>query len=284
MQASPSAGLFSACGSDGRGAMGPDGSTTGRMAQRDEMKLKTVEVDGKQYAVIEDGKPVYTDDDGKDVAFDAVGTRNTITRLNAEAKSHRERADGFEKTAKAFEGIEDAAAAKKALEIVANLDAKKLVDAGEIEKVKGEISKAFQTQLDEANNKAQGLEQQLYAEKIGGSFARSQYIAEKMAVPADMVQATFGSNFKIEEGKVVAYDAQGQKIFSRSRPGELADFNEALETLVSQYPHRDHILKGSGAQGTGAHTTNGQKPQTKGNLGGDKAARLEAIKAMTADA
>lgn len=264
--------------------MGPDGSTTGRMAQRDEMKLKTVEVDGKQYAVIEDGKPVYTDDDGKDVAFDAVGTRNTITRLNAEAKSHRERADGFEKTAKAFEGIEDAAAAKKALEIVANLDAKKLVDAGEIDKVKGEISKAFQTQLDEANTRAQGFEQQLYAEKIGGSFARSQYIAEKMAVPADMVQATFGSNFKIEEGKVVAYDAQGQKIFSRSRPGELADFNEALETLVSQYPHRDHILKGSGAVGTGAHTTDGRKPQTKGNLGGDKAARLEAIKAMTADA
>ncbi len=254
------------------------------MAQRDEMKLKTVEVDGKQYAVIEDGKPVYVEDDGKEVAFDAVGTRSTITRLNAEAKSHRERADGLEKTAKAFEGIEDAAAAKKALEIVANLDAKKLVDAGEIEKVKGEISKAFQTQLDEANTKAQTFEQQLYAEKIGGSFARSQFIAEKMAVPADMVQATFGSNFKIEEGKVVAYDAQGQKVFSRSRPGELADFNEALETLVSQYPHRDHILKGNGAQGTGARTTNSQKPQTKGSLGGDKAARLEAIKAMTADA
>lgn len=246
--------------------LGPDGSSTGRMAQRDDMKLKTVEVDGKQYAVIEDGKPVYVEDDGKEVAFDAVGTRNTITRLNAEAKSHRERADGFEKTAKAFEGIEDAAAAKKALEIVANLDAKKLVDAGEIEKVKGEISKAFQTQLDEANSKAQGFEQQLYAEKIGGSFARSQFIAEKMAVPADMVQATFGSSFKIEDGKVVAYDAQGQKIFSRSRPGELADFNEALETLVSQYPHRDHILKSSGANGGGAPNGGGGNTQTPKKL------------------
>ncbi|MGY4817972.1 DUF6651 domain-containing protein [Pseudomonas chlororaphis subsp. piscium] len=230
------------------------------------MKLKTVEVDGKQYAEIQDGKPVYVEDDGKEVAFDAVGTRSTITRLNAEAKSHRERADGFEKVAKAFEGIEDVAAAKKALETVANLDAKKLVDAGEIEKVKGEISKAFQVQLDEANGKAQTFEQQLYAEKIGGSFARSQFITEKLAVPADMVQATFGNSFKIEEGKVVAYDAHGQKIFSRSRPGELADFNEALETLVTQYPHRDHILKSSGANGGGAPHGGGGNTQTHKKL------------------
>ncbi|HFL2187586.1 TPA: DUF6651 domain-containing protein [Pseudomonas putida] len=246
------------------------------------MKLKIVEVDGKQYAEVLDGKPVFTGDDGKDIAFDAVGTRDTITRLNAEAKSHRTRAETAEGLVKTFEGISDPAAAIKALEIVANLDAKKLVDAGEIEKVKGEISKAFQTQLDDANTKAQGFEQQLYAEKIGGSFARSQFIADKMAVPADMVQATFGSNFKIEEGKVVAYDAQGQKVFSRSRPGELADFNEALETLVSQYPHRDHILKSSGANGGGAPNGGGQQKTTKGNFGGSKAERLEAIKGLTA--
>lgn len=165
---------------------------------------------------------------------------------------------------------------------MANLDAKTLVDAGEIEKVKGEISKAYQLQLDELTAKASGFEQQLYAEKIGGSFARSQFIAEKMAVPADMVQATFGSNFKIEEGKVVAYDAQGQKIFSRSRPGELADFNESLETLVSQYPHRDHILKSSDANGGGAQGGGGGNPGAKGNFGGSKADRVAAIKAMTA--
>lgn len=216
------------------------------------MKLKTIEVDGKQYAEIQDGKPVYVEDDGKEVAFDAVGTRATITRLNAEAKSHRERAEAAEKTAKAFEGIEDAAAARKALELVANLDAKKLVDAGEIEKVKAEIGKAFETKLGEATTRAEQLEQQLYAEKIGGSFARSKVIADKLAIPADMVQARFGQAFKIEDGKVVAYDSNGNKLYSRARPGELADFDEALETLIEQYPHKDYILKASGANGGGA--------------------------------
>ena len=243
------------------------------------MKLK---LDENGNAVLQDGKPVYVHEDGKEVAFDAPGTVATITRLNSEAKGHRERADNAEKAVKAFEGIDDPAAAKKALATVANLDAKTLVDAGEIEKVKAEISKAFQLQLDEVTGKAQTLEQQLYAEKIGGSFSRSKFIADKLAVPADMVQATFGQNLKVEDGKVVAYDAQGQKIFSRARPGELADFDEAIETLVSQYPHRDHILKSSGANGGGAQNGGGNNQNTKGNFGGGKEDRVAAIKAMTA--
>ena len=243
------------------------------------MKLK---LDENGNAVLQDGKPVYVHEDGKEVAFDAPGTVATITRLNSEAKGHRERAENAEKAVKAFEGIDDPAAAKKALATVANLDAKTLVDAGEIEKVKAEISKAFQLQLDEVTGKAKTLEQQLYAEKIGGSFSRSKFIADKLAVPADMVQATFGQNLKVEDGKVVAYDAQGQKIFSRARPGELADFDEAIETLVSQYPHRDHILKSSGANGGGAQNGGGNNQNTKGNFGGGKEDRVAAIKAMTA--
>lgn len=242
------------------------------------MKLKTIEIDGKVYAEVQDEKPVYIEEDGKEVAFDAVGTRTTISRLNAEAKSHRERAENAEKIAKAFEGIDDAAAAKKALETVKNLESKQLIDAGEVEKVKEEIAKAYQAQLEEAQNKAQTYEQQLYAEKIGGSFARSKLIAEKLAVPADMVQAAFGSRFKIEDGKVVAYDAQGQKIFSRARPGELADFDEALETLVDQYPHKDHILKGSGANGGGAGASGAGQPK-QGDMGGSKEERKAAIAA-----
>ncbi|MGH8388170.1 MAG: DUF6651 domain-containing protein [Pseudomonas sp.] len=243
------------------------------------MKLK---LDENGHVVVQEGKPVYVHDDGKEVAFDASSTVSTITRLNAEAKSHRERAEAAEKSLKGFDGIADPAAARNALDVVSKLDQKKLVDAGEIDTVRNEISKAFQTQLDEMTGKAQTFEQQLYAEKIGGSFARSKYIGEKLAVPADMVQATFGQNLKIEDGKVVAYDAQGQKIFSRARPGELADFDEAIETLVSQYPHRDHILKSSNANGGGAPNGGGGNSGAKGNFGGSKADRVAAIKAMTA--
>lgn len=216
------------------------------------MHLKTLEVDGKTYAEVQDGKPVYVEDDGKEVAFDAPATRATITRLNGEAKSHREAKEAAEGKLKTFEGIEDPAAAIKALETIKNLDSKKLIDAGEVERVKAEIAKGYQTQLDERDTKIKTYEDQLYSEKIGGAFARSKLIAEKFAIPADLVQARFGQAFKVEDGKTVAYDANGSKIFSRARPGELADFDEALETLVDQYPYKDQILKASGANGGGA--------------------------------
>ena len=37
-----------------------------------------------------DGKPVFVEDDGKEIAIDVAQTRATITRLNGEARAHRE--------------------------------------------------------------------------------------------------------------------------------------------------------------------------------------------------
>lgn len=247
------------------------------------MKLK---LDEQGHAVLQDGKPVYVHEDGHEAAFDAPGTVATITRLNSEAKTHREGKEAAEKLLKGFEGIEDGAAARKALELVKNLDAKTLVDAGEIDKVKSEISKAFQGQLDEANTKAGLFEKQLYEEKIGGAFGRSKLITDKLVIPADMVQARFGHAFKVEEGSTVAYDQHGNKIYSRSRPGEVADFDEALEALVEQYPYRDSIMKSSGANGSGAPNGGGGGglPNTpKGDLGGSKSERVAAIAARFPD-
>lgn len=235
------------------------------------MKLK---LDEQGHVVVSEGRPVYVHDDGKEVAFDAPATVATITRLNSEAKTHREAKEAAEKLLKGFEGIEDGPAAKKALELVANLDAKKLVDAGEIEKVKAEVGKVYQAQLDELGTKATKFEQQLYEEKIGGSFSRSKLIADKLAIPADLVQARFGQAFKIEDGKTVAYDQHGNKIYSRARPGEIADFDEALESLVDQYPHRDSILKSSGQSGSGAQ-------QGSGGGGGKRTVTREQFAALS---
>lgn len=240
------------------------------------MKLK---IDEQGHAVVQDGKPVYVKDDGTEVAFDVTGTVATIGRLNNEAKSHRERAEAAEGKLKGFEGIDDPAKALEAMKITANLDQKKLVDAGEIEKVKSEIGKAWQDKLDAEVQRAAALEGQLYAEKVGGAFARSKFIADKLIIPGDLVQARFGSNFNIEDGRIVAKDANGNKLYSASNPGELASFDEALEMLVNQYPNKDSILKGSGGTGGGfGGNPSGGGNAPKGNMGGSKAERLTAIK------
>jgi hypothetical protein len=220
------------------------------------MKLKLfTAADGKQYAEIQDGKPVYTTDDGKEVAFDAPGTAATISRLNAEAKTHREGKEVAEAALKAFEGL-DAAAAKDAISKLKTIDDKKLIDAGEVEKVKAEAIKAIEEKYAPVLKERDDLKTLLDNEMIGGSFARSKFAAEKLAIPADFVQSRFEKNFKREDGKVVGHDQAGNKIYSKARPGELADFDEALEILVDAYPQKASILKGNGHSGGGGKPGN----------------------------
>lgn len=222
------------------------------------MKLK---IDENGHVVVSDGKPVYVKDDGSEVAFDAAGTIATISRLNGEAKAHREGKEAAEKALKAFEGIEDPEAARKALGTVANLDAKRLIDAGEADKVRAEAIKAVEAKYAPIVAERDTLNASLVREKIGGSFSRSKFIADKLAIPADLVEARFGQNFKVEGDSVVAYDHHGNKIFSPSNPGEIAGFDEALGILVQNYPHRDTILKGAGGSGSGAPGAGGQAGQ-----------------------
>lgn len=222
------------------------------------MKLK---LDENGHVVVQDGKPVYVYEDGKEVAFDAQHTVATISRLNGEAQSHREAKENAENRLKLF-GDLDPTKAKEALATVANLDSKKLVDAGEIERLKAELGESYKNsyepQINEWKAKAEGAELALQKELISGGFARSDYVKQNIAVPADMLQATFGNNFKIENGKAVAYDNNGQKIYSRSNPSELAGFDEALETLVGGYQYKNSILKGSQAGGAGYQGDGGQ--------------------------
>lgn len=235
------------------------------------MKLK---LDDKGQAVLQDGMPVYVHDDGKEAAFDAAATVATIKARNAEAKSHRERAEAAEAKLKAFDGIDDPDAARKALHTVANLDQKKLVDAGQVEAVKAEINKAWEAKLGDADQRVKALEQQLYGEIVGGAFARSKYIAEKTVLPPDIAQTAFGSRFKVEDGKLKAYDADGNAIFSRKNPGAPADFDEAIEILVDAYPRKDSILRADNRPGSGA------APGGSGGKSGTKSLNRAAFEAL----
>ncbi len=212
-------------------------------------KLK---LDANNVPVLQDGKPVYTKDDGSEVAFDAEATIGTITRLNAESKSHRERAESAEGRLKTFEGIADPSAAIKALEIVSNLDAKKLVDAGQIETVRQQAVKAVEDKYAPIVQERDGLLSQLRSERMTATFAKSKFIAEKLVIPADIAMAKFASHFTVDGGKITAKDSAGNVIYSPTRPGETADLDEAMQVLVDGYSFKDNILKGAQNSGGGA--------------------------------
>lgn len=243
-------------------------------AERNSMKLKIIDVNGKTYAEIIDGKPAYLHDDGREVGFDAPATVATISRLNGEAKAHREAKEAAEGKLRSFEGITDADAARRAIDTVKNLDQGQLVTAGKVEEIKAAAKRAAEDQViaaAKASNEAiaaltrerDEFKAGLYGEKIGNAFSRSKFIAEKVAVPTDMLQSMFGSRFKVDNGKIVGVGADNQPIYSRSRAGEIADFDEAIESMVEGYSHRDTILKGTGSSGAGSRHGNGSSSSSK---------------------
>ncbi len=235
------------------------------------MKIKTIVIDGKTYAVLDDkGMPVYVHDNGTEVPFDAPATVAKISQLNGEAKTHREGKEAAEAKLKTYDGITDPAAAIKALETVKNLKDGDLVAAGKVE----EIKKAAQTAAEErvsatqraADEKIKGLEgerdtikTQFHSEKIGNAFHRSKFITDKVAVPVDMIQAMFGHRFEIgENGALVAKTNDGKSVIqSRVKFTDPAEFDEAIEIIVNEYPMKDAIIKGSGNKGDGARAGNG---------------------------
>lgn len=221
------------------------------------MKLKMNE---QGQPVLQDGHPVYVYDDGKEVAVNVAELHAKVHSLNGESAGRRKRIEELEALNAKFQGIEDPAAALKALETLKSIDAKKLVDAGEVERLKADILRGAEEtwgpKYKAAEERAEKAEKQLYQEMIGGAFARSKFITEKMAIPADFVQAALGQYFKIEDGHVVAYHPSGERMMSRTKVGDPAGFDEGLEVLVMNHPRRDSLLKSS-LQGGGGAPSNG---------------------------
>lgn len=219
------------------------------------MKLK---LDDAGHAVLQDGKPVYIHDDGKEIAFDAPRAMAKISELNGESGNVRKRAETAEAALRPFTeaGLSDAAAAAAALATVKNLDQKSLVASGDVEKIKSEAIKAVEDKYKPYVKRAEAAEERMSTYMIGNAFAGSKVATERLAAKgqagAEIAKALFGSRFKVDGDKVVGHYANGERVFSRARPGEMADFDEALEQLLDNYPHKDSILAATGASGGGA--------------------------------
>lgn len=209
--------------------------------------------------VLKDGNPVYVTTSGQEQTVDGT----TISAKNAEAKQHRERAERAETELKKYEGI-DPEIARKAIDTVGKLDAKQLIDAGKVDEVKKQITDQFTAQLAEKDKLLSQRESQLVDMQISGIFKDSDFLRDGIAVPRDFVESAYRSNFKIENGKVVAYDKAGNQIMSKERLGELATPDEALRLLVESRADKDLIIKADVGNGSG--NGGGAGVRGKGNV------------------
>lgn len=202
--------------------------------------------DGKGIAVDTEGNPIYIHSDGKEGAIKS----DTISNLNAEAARNRVRAETAEEKLKTFDGI-DPAKAREALETVKSISDGDLIKKGEAEKLRNDVKAQFEGTLSEKDKAIEAANQKLVDLQLGLAFNGSKFIGDKLAIPADIVRATFGSKFKVDaNGNITAVASDGNPIMSKKNIGNVADFEEALEMIVENYPHKDAIMKGNNHQGS----------------------------------
>lgn len=239
------------------------------------MKLKR---DGEGHVIVNDNDmPIYVDDDGKDHAYDAPALRKKLDSVNESVTDLRKSNEELSATAKSFEGL-DADAARRALDMVSKLDQKKLIDAGEVDRVRKEVADSYQAKVDEAVKQAESLQSNLHEAMVGNAFASSKFIADRAAVPGDVIRSMFGGRFAVEDGRIVASNEHGEVIRDPDNAGEPAGFDVALQQMVDNYPHKDSIIKSEakGGMGSNGHPSGA----STGDFGGDKSSRRAAIESI----
>lgn len=225
------------------------------------MKLKLNE---NGNVVLDDGKPVYVKDDGTEQSYDASSLVAKIGELNKESAKYRTRAKEANTKLEKFGEIDPEAAAK-AIKTVKDFDDKKLIDAGEADRIKQEMSKGYKKQIDTLTGERDTLSDKLNRQTVTSYFAKSEFIKDKTTLSADIAVAVFGDKFAVEGGVLKSKD----NIMSKQNPGDPAGFEETLAILIESRADKSSILKtnggGSGSQGN-AGGVGGKNPFKDGTV------------------
>jgi hypothetical protein len=87
-----------------------------------------------------------------------------------------------------------------------------------------------------------------------GKHFESSAVAGGLKIPHEIAAAAFGDSFRIEKGQLVAYDKGDIPVYSHTRHGEVANFEEALDQLIDRYPNKEMIQRKDDAPGQQAGT------------------------------
>lgn len=198
--------------------------------------------------------------------LDGIGLYSKIPSLQKEAKERRLEAGKYRQQLESYEslGIEDLENfptwkenASKALELMKNLDDKKLIDANKVEEIKMKVreesvsefnkfKKQYEQAIKEKDDALGTTSKQIRELLVDNQFHSSKYIPNDLTLTPRVARKLFGENFKVEtvNNQTLAVGYIGNEpIMSKSNIGEYASFDEALRAMVDSDPDRDSYIK-----------------------------------------
>ena len=241
--------------------------------RREAMALSYKKTENGNIAVDDKGLPmVFDDETGKELAIDAIHLYDKIPSLQEEAKRHRLDAVKYKEALAPFEGITDPAKALEALRTVDNLTELDLKKKDEVDRLLQSTEMAWKTKFDGLNQshaaalgakdaELKHREGEVFSALVSSQFSKSPFFSGEAPTTnliPEIAESYFGKHFKADRDengkrKVVGYIGE-HAIYSKTRPGEHADFDECIAEIIDRLPQKDRILipsEGSGGQGGG---------------------------------
>jgi hypothetical protein len=214
-------------------------------------------VDENGFVVVKDGNAVLLNDAGEEVMFTAP---EKVSELNRESASRRHEIKELKEKLSPFDGL-DAAEIKELKAFKENnKDAKT-----QIEQIKAQIAKTYEEQIAGKDSVLSEKDKLIRKLSVSNQFVGSKFLTENTVLPAEIAEAYFGQYFEVRDGGSVVAKFGGNDIYSKTKPGELASFEEAIKHIVENSAFKDAIMRDPGQSGTGA--LGGQrKPATGGGV------------------
>jgi len=191
---------------------------------------------------MKDGHPIVLDG-SNEISVDAIGANDKIKSLTAESNERRKKLGEANTKLEAF-GDMDASTARKAIDDMAGVGDKTKAD---LEAQRDAINKTWEVKQTEWDTEKSSLNDQLFDATTGTKFATSKVIAGTV-LPPDIAKATFGKHFNPDGS---ANDSAGNPIYSKEKPGEFAEFDEAMTHIIDNYAGKDSIMKATASGGSG---------------------------------
>lgn len=235
------------------------------------MSIKPVLDENGHVKLDENGNVVY-DNAGKQIAYDLGSILENTSKSNAEAAARRKELEALTAKLAEYEGI-DPEKARSALDLAANLDSGKLIEAGKVEELKVSIGKSYEATIadlrkakdeSEAKHIQQTADQKKAIHNLlaKGVFESSAFLREKTFLTPDIAFAAFGKHFEVQEenGELsVVATIDGQPVFSTAKPGTIASPEEAVQAIIERYPMKDGIMRPlNGGSGSSQSTAGGK--------------------------
>lgn len=189
---------------------------------------------------------VKNDETGK-YTLDVEGGIPDVTALVKALGNERDSVKDYKNKIKQYDGI-DPVKAREALDKIAvgineatNSDAR---------------ARALEETLNNERKERDALAVKLDSMLIDAALKDSRFLDKVSKDPAHRLLAVKDarSNFRVEDGRVVAYDDNGECI--RDSMGNIASVADAHERIIMSRSYADAILAGSTANGSGATTIN----------------------------